>query len=386
MINKEVGISVYPETQELDFCKKKIDEAAALGYTKIFTGFGSDLENIKLTDKFIEVFKYAKKKGLEFHVDFNNFVMKGLGMTCDNLKLAANIGIPVIRVDCGISHEDIITMTKNPYGIKIEENLSNINILKDKMEKVKQFGNMENYCACHNFYPRINSGLDIEYAFECARIAKSYGCKTGAFIGSIYSEPALVANGKSTMTIEKHRFIPAHIQAMELFSSELFDFLIFGDAAPRYDELLAVSKTTRNAFECLSPEERVKLNKDQKAEFEQTYCIQLPIYFENFEEPGKEKLKSIVMNNRIDICEEAIRVMNWRGKYSTNSINTIKRPKYSVTIDNKYNDGYRGEIEILLKDMPAVPYANVIGMVKPYAYDLVEIIRKGHVMFKFSEY
>ena len=37
MIKKEIGISVYPETQELDFCKKKIDDAVALGYTKIFT-------------------------------------------------------------------------------------------------------------------------------------------------------------------------------------------------------------------------------------------------------------------------------------------------------------------------------------------------------------
>ncbi|MEJ8737176.1 MupG family TIM beta-alpha barrel fold protein [Erysipelotrichaceae bacterium HCN-30851] len=386
MIKKEIGISVYPETQELDFCKKKIDDAVALGYTKIFTGFGSDLENIKLTDKFIEVFKYAKEKGLEFHVDFNNYVMKGLGMTCDNLKLAADIGIPVIRVDCGISHEDIITMTKNPYGIKIEENLSNINILKDKMEKVKKYGNMDNYCACHNFYPRINSGLDIEYAFECARIAKSYGCKTGAFIGSLYSEPALVANGKSTMTVEKHRYIPSHIQAMELFSSELFDFLIFGDGDPSYEEMVAVSQTTKNAYECLSQEEKEKLNEDQRKEYENAYCIQLPIYFENFENPSIEKLKSIVMKNRIDICEEAVRIMNWRGTYSVNAKNTIKRPKYSVTIDNKYNDGYRGEIEILLKDMPAVPYANVIGMVKPYAYDLVDIIRKGKVMFKFSEY
>lgn len=384
MIQKEVGISVYPDRCSLEFCLEKIDRAADLGYKKIFTGFTGDHTKVKLTDEYTKVFSYAREKGMEFHVDFNNLIMESLGMSSSDLKLAADVGISVLRVDCGITDEEIVEMTKNPYGIKIEENLSNIRTLEYKMELISGNGNINNYCACHNFYPRINSGLDINYAIECAKIAKRYHCQTGAFIGSLYSSPALVENGRGTMTIEKHRYLPSHIQAYELFSSEVFDFLIFGDANPTTEELEAVAKTTRNAFECLCEEDKDRLTEKQKAEYKNIYCVQLPVYFEPFDKIND--ITKLVMRNRIDVCEEAIRVMNWRGKCIVEPMNTVPRYRGCITMDNKYNDSYSGEIEILLKDMPAVNYTNVIGMVKPYAYELIDIIREGRVMFQFTKY
>lgn len=384
MIKKQVGISVYPGIIDTATCKKQIDTACELGYTKLFTGFTCAANEVVLTEDYVEIFHYAKQKGLELHVDINNFVMEALGITSSNLLPIVELGIPVIRIDCGVSLEEIVEMTNNPYGILIEENLSNHRTLQEKMEAIQQRGTMKNYCACHNFYPRINSGLEIAYAMNCARIAKSYHCQTGAFIGSIYSDHPLNPNGKATMTIEKHRYIPAHLQAMELFSSELFDFLIFGDSEPRADELKAVARTTRNAYECLSLKQQQQLSEAERKEYEELYCIQLPIYFESYVKE-KEEIKSLVMRNRIDLCEEAIRVMNWRGKRSIEVNNVIPRPRYSVTMDNLTTELYKGEIEILLKDMPAVPYANVIGMVKPCGISLVDIARSGKVMFQLSE-
>lgn len=383
MINKEIGISIYPDYDSIETCKKKLQHAKELGYTIAFTGLanaGSD--TVEIRDDFIELFAFANALGIELHMDINQHVMKALHATSNNLKIISDYKIPVIRVDCGISLEETIEMTKNPYGIKIEENLSNLRTLTEKMEAVAKYGNMENYCACHNYYPRINSGLDIAYAITCAKIAKTYGCKTGAFIGSMYASNDLNPFGKSTMTIEKHRYLPAHVQAYELFASDVFDFLIFGDGNPREDELLAVSKTTRSAYACLHDSERMKLSKENMLEYQALYCIQIPVYFASFLGEDKEKIESLLMRNRIDQCEEAIRVMNLRGTSGISIQNITNRMKYSITMDNHTNPMYQGEIEILLKDMPAVPYANVIGMICPYAYDLVEIVKNGNVMFQ----
>lgn len=385
MIKKEIGISIYPDYDSMEGCKRKLLHAKELGYTIAFTGFSdADCDSVALRDAFIEVFTFAHSIDMELHVDVNQHVMKALDATCDNLQIIAKYHIPVIRIDCGITLDEIIKMTNNPYGIRIEENLSNLRTLKEKMEAIAHHGNMNNYCACHNYYPRVNSGLSLAYALECAKIAKAYGCKTGAFIGSMYASNDLNPSGKSTMTIEKHRYLPASIQAMELFASECFDFLIFGDGDPREDELLAVSKTTRSAYDCLSKEAKKNMEDAQIEEYKDLYCIQIPVYFESFLKEDKEILESIVMRNRVDTCEQAIRIMNLRGKRGISIQNITTRSAYTITIDNEVNPRYQGEVEILLEDMPAVPYANVIGRIRPYAQDLVKIAESGKVMFQFT--
>lgn len=380
MLKKEIGVSIYPDIIPLEESKARIDRAKELGYTKLFGGFqGTENKN------YIELFAYAKEKNMELRVDITDEHMKNVGATSSNLKPYFDLGIPVVRVDCGVSLEEIVEMTTNPYGIIIEENLSNHRTLLTKMKAITKDGNINQYSACHNFYPRVNSGLDIDYAIKCAQIAKEYGCKTAAFIGSNYSTPDLHENGHSIMTVEKHRYIPSHIQAMELFSSEAFDCLLFGDSRPREDELVAVSKTTRSAYDCLTETDKKELDPELVEEYKNTYCIQIPVYFESFLGDVKNEITSLVMRNRIDVCDEAIRVMNWRGQRDFEVKNTLKRPKYSITLDNETIKPYRGEIEIILKDLPAVPYSNVIGMVKPCAYDLIELARSGKVMFQLVE-
>lgn len=388
MLDKQVGCAVYPSVLSIEECRERVDQAAALGYKVLFTisGDGS-LDSTCLSAKHDALFEYAYQKGMELHLDVNDRVMKELKATADNLKPFYDRHIPVIRVDCGCTLEEIVAMTRNPYGIIIEENLSNLKTLRQKMEAVNSRGNMKQYGACHNFYPRPNSGLTLPYALQCAKIAKSYGCRTGAFICSqtaAYELGGLNIYGKGLPTVEKHRYLPAHIQAMELFAAECFDFLIMADVRPASSELIEVAKTTRSAYDCLSEDQKAQLSETAAEEYKETYCISLPVYLEKRFE-YREEIQRQVMKNRTDVSEEAIRIMNYRGKARQDPMNTVWRSKYSITMDNKRIPAYAGEVEILLKAMPAVEYANVIGAVKPVGYDLIDLIKDGKVMFQLSE-
>lgn len=382
MLKKAVGISVYPDYYGIEDCKKQLDQAHELGYTHIFTGFSEAIPCINDTFRFI--FQYAYQLGMIAHVDINDTVLQALHVTPNDLSALHDLHIPILRADCGIDEEAIVTMTKNPYGIKIEENLSNYRTLEKRMKMIQAHGNMQNYGACHNFYPRVNSGLSLAYVIECATLAQQYGCQCGAFIGSLYSKSDLNPIGKSIMSVETHREIPAHIQAMELFSSEQFDFLIFGDSAPSLSELKAVAKTTRSAYDCLETTQKKALTPTQIVEYQETYCVQIPVYFETFINENQDMLENLILRNRIDVPSQVLRLMNLRHQWKITPYNTIRRDAFSITVDNTITPSYTGELEIMLEALPAVSYANVIGIVKPIGHTLVKIVQSGHVMFQMT--
>jgi hypothetical protein len=63
----------------------------------------------------------------------------------------------------------------------------------------------------------------------------------------------------------------------------------------------------------------------------------------------------------------------------------INRPAYAITIDNTLSNRYEGELQIMLKDCPPSPIANVIGQVKPYGKRLVHQIKANSLPFKLTE-
>lgn len=363
-----IGISLYLDYYTLDECKKRIDNAAKLGYKEIFTSFNFEEYSFpgskKVSDKDKKaLMDYAEKKGMRFHVDITKKLVYKMGGTVEDLSCFKKLNIPIVRLDGGFTNEEIAICTNNKYGIMIEDNLSNYKQIIDRIEVIKAKGNLSQYSACLNFFPRNDTGADLKDAIASAIRMKELGCQTGAFISSLYSPTQMNGTGIGTPSIEDHRYLPSYIQMYELLCTKVFDFILFGDSDPSQEELIDVAR----AFKC----------------FKKGY-IELPCYLEDIDKQILKKIKNITYLSREDFSQNVIRGTASRG-ILMNPYNTIERKQYSITLDNNTSNQYSGELQITLKDLPAAKNVNVIGVVKPYAICLLKYIHHDVVSFKIAQ-
>lgn len=385
---KRIGISVYPDFDSIEVIKKELDVAKSLGYSIVFTSIqlgalGFENTEVGINDRFMFLFEYCHELGLEIHADINGKMLKYLGATPDNLEVIHQLHIQVLRLDGGFTDEEVALMTKNYYGISIEENASMLHFPKKRIETVVKQGNIEQYCSCHNFFPLNDTGLSYEDALYSTKLFKSYGINVGIFIGSLYSSKELNSIGRGIVTIEQQRYLPSHVQAMELFAIKDYDYVIFGDSHPSIEELSRVSEVAQNdSFEIIQQ----KYDVSYVEEYDCHYCLELPVWFnQDIDQELKEKLTSMVLVARRDQPNQLIRAEQSRGLANIPVNLPIKRNAYSLTMHNHLANRYMGELQIPFVDLPSEEYVNVIGQVKPYAYHLVELLKYGKVAFVLKE-
>lgn len=360
----EIGISVYPDFLTKEEIFQQVDVAAKLGYTRIFTSvqlgnLGFDAGKNEITEEFFYLFSLAKQYGMVVHADINDIVLESMGGTFSNLKPISDLGVEVVRIDGGFTDEQIAIMTHNPYGIMIEDNSSMFATATTRLDLIKEKGNMAQFMACHNFFPRNNTGLLFDDAVDYALLYQSYGCKNGIFIGSQLNRPHLNATGEGVCTVEEHRFTPAHIALMELRHTEAFDIIFFGDSM--VDESV-LAKVAHCAF---SP------------------VTELPVWLDEDVNPElKKALTTQVFYSRYDQPEQLVRMTQTRKIASFKPGNIVARNYLSITVDNELSNRYEGEVQIMLEDLPATRIANVIGQVKPVAARLVNDVTYGQIPFR----
>lgn len=359
-----IGISLYLDYYSIDECKRMVDRAASLDYRECFTSFNFEeylfpgKRNDSLEDR-KELIAYANRKGIRFHVDITRNLLYKMGGSIGDLSCFKELGIPVIRLDGGFSAEETAQLTRNKEGILIEDNLSNYVLMRMTLPVVKEKGNLNQYLGCLNFYPRSDTGLDLEEAVEMANELQSYGCKAGAFISSLYSPTEMNDTSRGTPSIEAHRLLPAQIQLSELLCNG-FDYVLFGDSNPSEEEL----KTITHTHKC----------------FEEGY-VEIPCYFDDIDPAVIRKIKGLTFLSRIDHSEKVIRGTESR-RTLIEPYHTIERNRFCITMDNTLSNQYAGELQICLEDLPAQKYVNVIGQVRPYAIRLLKYVHKNPIKFK----
>lgn len=386
---KTIGISIYPDFDNKEKIKEQLDYAKTLGYKIVFTSMqlgdlGFENTEVGLNDDFYFLFEYCHEMGMEIHADINDRMLFHLGATIENLKPISDLHIKVLRLDGGFSDHEVAVMTHNTYGIKIEENASMLQFPKRRIETIVEEGCINNYYACHNFFPLNETGLSYQDALNSARLFKSYGIQVGIFIGSLYSSCELNAIGRGIITIEDQRYKPSHIQAMELFVHDEYDYVIFGDTHPSLAELKKVSEVAKNdTLEVIKNKYSIERVEE---ELDGIYCVELPVWLnKNIDEKLKKQLTSMIFVARSDQPKDLIRATQSRGISDIEVDNPIQRFPLSITLNNCLSNRYMGELQIVLENLSAVDYVNVIGQVKPYARQLLEEIKYGRVAFVLKE-
>lgn len=346
------GISVFVGMNySLEENKDFITRAKEVGFTSVFTSLHiPEADYEKAVEEFKDIAFLCSKLEMNIIADISPRAFTYLGADMNNLKVLKDMGIYGVRVDFGFSPEEIALFTHNPYELKIEINASTVS--EKFFSELNRFNpDYTKLQACHNYYPRLNTGISLETFKKKNIMLKQYGMNISAFIPSLINKRGPIFEGLPTL--EVHRFLEPQISAKELFALGM-DAVFFGDSIPTDSELESVGKLSEDVLEF-------------RIEIFNPCPIEQGIIFKHYHE------------NRPDAAEDVIRSTNSRETLKKEDIiypyNNIFRKTGYITIDNKDYLRYSGELQICKKDLPADKRVNVVGKVINEELFLLEYVQ-----------
>lgn len=368
-----LGISIYPEFTSGPELERYIRSAASLGFTNVFTSLLLDRLHFQgsrsfLAPEFAAAWRMCADLGMALTADVDEVVLAQLGCTPDDLSPLPPLGIAALRVDSGLSGEELAKLTRNRAGIRIELNASELVIpgghrgsLEEALRCIRAKGDLSQAIACFNFYPRSNTGLAVEDMADTIALCKSYGVEVRAFAASQTAVSPLHEPSCGVCTVERHRGLPPEYAMAELFAMGV-DCVLLGDASATPRELSAMAR----------------LN----AMFEWA----LPVVYRSWvPEALKKTLADLPLRSRRDQPELVLRATDTRG-IPLEPFCCTPRGAYSVTMDNRRGLQYMGEVQIPLRDLDADPTVNVLGHIHEDARGLIRFLRCGAVPFRLVDY
>ncbi|MGL5956003.1 MAG: DUF871 domain-containing protein [Brevinema sp.] len=363
MLERRLGISIYPNHSEKYKDIEYIDLAASLGYKRVFTcllSVGDNPEAVK--EHFAEIIKYARSKGMDVLFDVAPNVFEAFGLSYEDLIFFKELGATGIRLDGGFDGLRESQLSHNDDNLKIELNMS---MSYDFLEHLMPFApNKNNLWGCHNFYPQRYTGLDYDFFLETSENFKKYNLRTAAFVSCKDGKIGPWNINDGLCTVEQHRGLAITSQAKALWATDLIDDVIIGNAYASREELEALA--------ALDP-----FNLEIDIE------IQEPI-----SKAEREVLFSYKHTRRGDINSYTIRSTDVRKKYQSADIpvRAYDMQAYGdVFVGNNDFGKYKGEVHLVLNEMPNDPRKNRVGKVRKDDLILLQYI-DSWTRFKLKEY
>ena len=361
---KRLGISIYPEKSSKKEILDYIDLSSEMGFSRIFSCLLSvNKSKDEIKKDFIEINKYAKSKGFEVIVDVAPNIFSNLGISYNNLEFFNEINAEGVRLDIGFTGNEEAIMTFNKYNLKIEINMSNnvhtIDTIMDYMP------NRYNLYGCHNFYPHIYSGLNLDYFIKCTERFLKYGIKTAAFVTSQNKNtfgPWPVTQGLPTL--EMHRFLPLDVQIKHFLVIDCIDDILISNCYPSYEELNSLKNLDLRLI---------------------TFDVEIK---KDVPEVENDILFKELHFNRGDKSENMIRSTQSRLKYKGHEFKLFNAPEIikrgDIVIESSKYGHYAGELQIALKEMKNTGMSNVVGKVCDNEIFLLDYIKPWQ-KFKFRK-
>lgn len=361
MMTKKLGISIYPNHSKPEEDMDYIALAASYGFSRIFTCLLSvDGDKEAIVQRFKHTISFAKEKGMEVIADISPRIFHELSISYSDLSFFAELGADGIRLDLGYTGHEEAMMTYNPYGLKIELNMSNATKYVDNIMTYQP--NKDLLLGCHNFYPHRYSGLSYPFFIACSEKFKQFGMRTAAFVSSSDATfgPWPVVEGLPTL--EMHRELPIDVQAKHLFATGLIDDVIISNAYASERELKLLSELDRTKI-TFSVEVA-----DTTTDLEKTIIFEEPHFY------------------RGDVSDYLIRSTQSRVKYRGHAFpshNNTPIRRGDIVIENDLYAQYAGELQIALQDMENSGKTNVVGRIREDEIFLLDYLQPwGKFAFK----
>lgn len=359
----KLGISIYPERSTFEKDKAYLDLAHKYGFKRVFTSLlqiQGDKEQV-LAD-FKKVVDYANSLEMEVMVDINPGLFEQLEISYDDLSFFHEMGAYGVRLDIGFTGAEEARMTRNPYGIKIEINMSTGTSYVDNIMSYSP--NTANLLGSHNFYPHRYSGLSYEHFVYCSQQFRKYNLNTMAFVNSHDATFGPWPTQDGLCSLEDHRDLELATQVKHLLLTGLIDDISIANAYASEAEMAAVAE----AFQAEYPTLKVVVEED----ITEDECICL---FDNLH------------SYRGDRSDYILRSTMTRVYYKDKPFpahNTRDMTRGDVLIDNVGYGQYKGETQIALKEMKNDGRVNVVGRISEDELFLLGFLRPWS-SFKLKE-
>ncbi|WP_265457366.1 DUF871 domain-containing protein [Enterococcus sp. HY326] len=350
----KLGISIYPERSTFEKDKAYLDLAHKYGFKRVFTSLlqiNDDQEKV-LAD-FTEVVTYANSLDMEVMVDINPSLFEQLGISYDDLSFFHKMGAYGVRLDVGFTGAEEARMTRNPYGIKIEINMSSGTNYVDNIMSYSP--NTDNLLGSHNFYPHRYSGLSYEHFVYCSEKFRKYNLNTMAFVNSHAATFGPWPTQDGLCSLEDHRELEIATQVKHLVLTGLIDDILVGNAYASEAELKAMNE----AF--FAPYPTIKVDVYEDITENERICL-----FDNLH------------SYRGDRSAYILRSTMTRVYYKDKDFpahNTRDMEKGDVLIDNVGYGQYKGETQIALKAMKNDGRVNVVGRIAEDELFLLDFLK-----------
>lgn len=350
------GISTYL-TEDIENINKYFERMEKHKVNTVFTSMHiNEEDNDTVLDMISKVAAISKDKNFDLMIDISSNTMSKFNMTLDEMiDYYKNLGAKTLRVDFGLTIEQIKKLSDN-FNIVL-----NASTIDDKYcnELIEKGVNLEDLTVCHNFYPRPDTGLGEKLFLEKNKYFKEKGFKIQAFIPGDKVLRGPIHEGLPTL--EKHRNANLLCAFIELIKDFKVDEVIVGDTE--------ISDYYANAIN----------------EYINSNLISLRLKDYSLDSIS-EKVFWNIHQNRKDYSEMVVRVSETRLaiKEKISKVNTLDRPKGTITIDNEKYMRYNGELQITMVDLKSDERVNVLAHLKDEDICLLKYIT-GDIKFKFIE-
>lgn len=334
-----LGSSIYLG-QEIDF--QKLELFKKFGMEGIFTSAHIPEEDAQsYTDQLKTLGQYANRLNMKLVVDISKASLEHLGLDITNIGRLKNYGIYGLRIDYGFSLPEIkrisdqITVAFNASTIQPQH-------LKDWED---QGIDLFQVIAWHNYYPRPETGLDFQYFKKVNRAFKEMGLTVIAFMPGEDRLRGPIFNGLPTLEHQRHQDPLLNYLELEM---AYVDQVYIGDPG--------ISRESLERINSYVNQEIIILRGDL-------------IYSD------LKKKTSRIYHNRPDYAAYVIRAEESRQEgIILSPEKVLARKRGAVTLDNQDYGRYKGELQIVKRDLPGDPRVNVIGQIVEEDLSLLKYI------------
>lgn len=343
------GFSVYLNEA---INRDHIDRMVAAGFTGIFTSIHiPEDDSTAYLDRMQDLGAIAKAYDLSLVVDISGTSLHKIGGSFEDISPVIDLGVTGLRIDYGIGFDTVARLSRE---IHIALNASTLT--EQDLEQLHYYqADLNQITAWHNYYPRPETGLDMDTFKRHNRWLKSTGLRTMAFVpgddkmrGPIYA---------GLPTVEAHRSMHPLAGTLDLITNGHIDDIYIGDPI--------ISREVLFQFKEYIEKNRIYLR------------------VESARDAVAEQVEWILGDhtNRQDAAALVVRSQESRRKLRSNDlikvVNTGTRQFGAITVDNEGYGRYQGEVQICKVDLPQDEKVNVIGQVVQTDKSLIPYIGPG---------
>ena len=346
-----LGASIYFSTP-FEENERYLKEISPFDINYVFTSMQIPEENnerqLELLKKFISL---TNQLGMKLMVDISPETFKKFNISKEgSIEFLKSLDVKCVRVDYGFDYKEIKAFS-NEFEVVLNASTIDEKFYNQGLENGIDFTKL---IACHNFYPRKDTGLDQEWVIYKNRMLKSFGLKVMMFIPGDEKKRGPVFEGLPT--VECHRGKSPVANYIDCSENLFADEILIGDVEISNKELKKINEFIKNKI--------------------------ITLEIESLLEP---EFVNRVLSNRKDVAMNVVRCVESRTILKRENIaphNTVKREIGTITMDNEKYGRYQGEVQIVKHPLEADERVNVIGKVTDASKELLKYIQAG-TKFKF---